>query len=81
MLTDPEEHPQPASRPEVAKVSRLEDIWQQHASTGVSKQTSDLMIAGWSNGTTQHMSQVGSGGVTGVKDRKLILFQLGFSHS
>ena len=41
----------PTSNPEAAKTGRLEDIWQQHASTGVSKQTSELLIAGWSKGT------------------------------
>jgi len=34
-----------------AKVSCLESLRQQHAATGVSKETSELLLAGWSKGT------------------------------
>ena len=41
----------PIGAPQQAKVSRLESLWQQHAATGVSKETSELLLAGWSKGT------------------------------
>ena len=37
------------SKPKQTKTSRLEDIWRQHASAGVSRQTSELLLAGWSS--------------------------------
>ena len=41
----------PTSEPKQTKASRLEDIRQQHASAEVSRQTSELLLAGWSRGT------------------------------
>jgi len=41
----------PIGAPQQAKVSRLESLRQQHAATGVSKETSELLLAGWSKGT------------------------------
>ena len=37
--------------PQRAKTSRLESLRQQHSTAGVSKEVSELLLAGWSNGT------------------------------
>ena len=34
-----------------AKISRLESLRLQHTATGISKETSELLLAGWSKGT------------------------------
>ena len=41
----------PTSEPKQIKTSRLEDIRRQHSAAGVSAQTSELLLAGWSRGT------------------------------
>ena len=41
----------PIGRPEQAKACRMENLRQQHTSAGVSKETSELLLAGWSRGT------------------------------
>ena len=41
----------PTNKPKQIKTSRLEDIWRQHTAAGVSAQTSELLLTGWSIGT------------------------------
>ena len=47
----PNEPTSPIGMPQQASTSRLESLWQQHSTAGVSKETSELPLAGWSNGT------------------------------
>ena len=37
--------------PVQATACRIENLWQQHASAGVSKETLELLLTGWSKGT------------------------------
>ena len=46
----------------------MENLGQQHATAGVSKETSESLLAGWNKGPTQHTNQGGNDGVAGVRE-------------
>ena len=41
----------PIGRSQQAKTFRMENLWQQHTTAGISKETSVLLLAEWSKGT------------------------------
>ena len=59
----------------------MENLWQQDTSAGISKETSELLLAGWSKGTKAAWQSGWNDGVAGVREEKLISFLAEYNYS